>query len=91
MFVRIFEAFFSLISGTLKLFEESLRIPMSALNIPVPLQTTGLALVPALTLVVVVRMMRGFLRTILVILLLIILGDIVWPEILLVYRWLFVH
>ena len=59
MFNKVGVAFTSLLAGTLTAFEDAMRVPLHDLGMPGPLQTVAIVLVPALSLVVILRWMRG--------------------------------
>jgi hypothetical protein len=59
---KIAIAFMALMVTTMIAFEASMREPLQHLGLPVPIQTVMLILVPALSLIVASRMMRGIVR-----------------------------
>ncbi len=62
MIGKIGIAFMSLMASTMVAFEASMREPLQHLGLPVPMQTVALILIPALSLIVAARMMKGFVR-----------------------------
>ena len=63
---KIGVAFTTLMFGTLTAFEGAMRVPLHDLGMPDPLQTVAIVLIPALSLVVILRWMRGVVRVLLV-------------------------
>ena len=66
MCTKIGVAFTTMMIGVMTWFEESMRVPLHDLGMPFPLQTVAIVLVPALSVVVIVRWMRGIKRFVLV-------------------------
>ncbi len=79
MFHKIIFAFSTLVFGILTTFEDSMRVPLHDLGMPPPLQTIAIVLIPALSLVVILRWMRGFVRFVLVGLLACMFFHASWP------------
>jgi hypothetical protein len=69
MCVKIGVAFSTMMIGGMSFFEESMRAPLHRIGLPAAFQTVGVVLVPALSVVVTVRIMNGFIRFVLVALL----------------------
>ncbi len=69
MCVKIGVAFSTMLIGAMTAFEESMRVPLHRIGLPAAFQTVGVVLVPALSVIVTVRIMNGFVRFVLVALL----------------------
>ncbi len=78
-FDRVLNAGLRLFLGMMNFVEQALRTPLQTIGIHGALQTLVLMMIPLLTIVAVVKLFGGAVRTLVVVVLVLVLVHVSWP------------